>query len=125
METSLIASSKAFDAPNVGVASSAISIAVMPSDQMSVEAPYALAEAITDADPEACVVVDCVSLWVAHALMANETLSVESLDLRLDAVVAAASGRLQAMRPPLHLQAAPAAAEQPRPQRVERGGLSD
>ena len=64
-----------------------------PDEWTTVEASYALAEAITDADPEACVVVDCLSLWVAHALMADETLSIESLDLRLDAVVAAASGR--------------------------------
>lgn len=64
-----------------------------PDEWTTVEASYALAEAITDADPEACVVVDCLSLWVAHALMEDGTLSVESLDLRLDAVVAAASGR--------------------------------
>ena len=64
-----------------------------PDEWTTVEAPCALAEAITDADPEACVVVDCLSLWVAHALMTDETLSVEALDLRLDAVVAAASGR--------------------------------
>ena len=64
-----------------------------PAEWTTVEAPCALAEAITDADPEACVVVDCLSLWVAHALMTDETLSVEALDLRLDAVVAAASGR--------------------------------
>ena len=64
-----------------------------PGEWTTVEAPYALAEAITDADPEACVVVDCLSLWVAHALMADETLSVESLDPRLDVVVAAAIGR--------------------------------
>ena len=56
-----------------------------PDEWTTVEASYALAEAITDADPEACVVVDCLSLWVAHALMTDETLSVEALDLRLDA----------------------------------------
>jgi len=64
-----------------------------PSEWTTVEAPCALTEAITGADPEACVVVDCLSLWIAHELMADETLSDESLDLRLDAVLTAAGGR--------------------------------
>ena len=59
-----------------------------PVEWTTVEAPRALAEAIAAADPEACVVVDCLSLWVTNELMADGALTVEQLDPMLDTVIA-------------------------------------
>ncbi|MEO0493129.1 MAG: bifunctional adenosylcobinamide kinase/adenosylcobinamide-phosphate guanylyltransferase [Actinomycetota bacterium] len=64
-----------------------------PAEWTTVEAPRALADAIADADPDACVVVDCLSLWVTNELLADERLAVEQLDSMLDGVLAAARGR--------------------------------
>lgn len=64
-----------------------------PAEWTTVEAPRALADAIADADSEACVVVDCLSLWVTNELLADEALTAEQLDPMLDAVVAAATER--------------------------------
>ena len=64
-----------------------------PADWTTLEAPRALAEAIAAADPEACAVVDCLSLWVTNELMADEALTAEQLDPMLDTVIAAATER--------------------------------
>ncbi len=64
-----------------------------PADWATVEAPRALAEAIADAAPDACIVVDCLSLWVTNELMADETLTAERLDPLLDEVITAATDR--------------------------------
>ena len=39
-----------------------------PKDWLTVEEPYALAEALAGADPHHMVVVDCLALWLANAL---------------------------------------------------------
>ena len=64
-----------------------------PPDWGTVEAPTELARAISTCDPDACLIVDCVSLWVSNLLMLDEGLSTPSLDRHLDAVVAACTGR--------------------------------
>ena len=64
-----------------------------PAGWTTVEAPQHLAEAIAAADIDACVVVDCLSLWVTNELMADEALTVERLDSMLDAMVIACAAR--------------------------------
>ena len=64
-----------------------------PAEWTTLEAPRALAEAIVGTDPEACVVVDCLSLWVTNELMADEALTADRLDPMLDTVIAAATER--------------------------------
>ncbi len=39
-----------------------------PPGWLTVEEPYALAQAIRDADPQHTLLVDCLSLWVANAM---------------------------------------------------------
>jgi adenosylcobinamide kinase / adenosylcobinamide-phosphate guanylyltransferase len=39
-----------------------------PQEWTTVEEPVELGRAIASADPDACVVVDCLTLWVANAL---------------------------------------------------------
>jgi adenosylcobinamide kinase / adenosylcobinamide-phosphate guanylyltransferase len=39
-----------------------------PQDWTTIEAPYALGEALAEVDPAHTVVVDCLTLWVANAL---------------------------------------------------------
>jgi adenosylcobinamide kinase / adenosylcobinamide-phosphate guanylyltransferase len=43
-----------------------------PAGWTTVEAPLALEAALEGADPRACVVVDCLSLWVANLLERGE-----------------------------------------------------
>ena len=64
-----------------------------PVGWTTVEAPRALAEAIADVEPDACIVVDCLSLWVTNELMADDTLTTERLDPLLDEVITAAADR--------------------------------
>jgi len=42
--------------------------AVRPADWTTVEEPTAIVEALRKAAPEACVVLDCLSLWVSNLL---------------------------------------------------------
>ncbi|MGE3962180.1 MAG: bifunctional adenosylcobinamide kinase/adenosylcobinamide-phosphate guanylyltransferase [Dehalococcoidia bacterium] len=73
-----------------------------PAEWQTVEEPLALAEAITAADPAACVLVDCLSLWVTNRLMqlgsdepsldAIDALEV-ALDAEVDALISAAGAR--------------------------------
>ena len=44
-----------------------------PSHWETVEEPLALREAVGSADPGACLVVDCLTLWVANAVAAGRT----------------------------------------------------
>ena len=44
-------------------------------------------------EPDACIVVDCLSLWVTNELMADDTLTTERLDPLLDEVITAAADR--------------------------------
>lgn len=60
-----------------------------PSGWTTVEEPLALREAIAAAPAEACVVIDCLSLWVANALADDDAAAVE----RAAAAAAAAAAR--------------------------------
>jgi adenosyl cobinamide kinase/adenosyl cobinamide phosphate guanylyltransferase len=58
----------------------------------TVEAPLDLTEALAAAAPERCVVVDCLSLWVANMLEAGR--SQPEIEERASATAAAAARRL-------------------------------
>jgi adenosylcobinamide kinase / adenosylcobinamide-phosphate guanylyltransferase len=45
--------------------------ATRPSHWVTIEAPLALREAVDDLDPEAFVVLDCLTLWVSNAIEAG------------------------------------------------------
>lgn len=64
-----------------------------PADWATIEAAMDLSPAIAGADPTACVLVDCLSLWVSNLLLADDGLTVTSLDRALDAVVTACRAR--------------------------------
>ncbi|MEM9204659.1 MAG: bifunctional adenosylcobinamide kinase/adenosylcobinamide-phosphate guanylyltransferase [Actinomycetota bacterium] len=64
-----------------------------PAGWVTVDAPRALAAAIEAANPDACVLVDCLSLWVTNELLADENLSIEQLDPMLDTIIAVAADR--------------------------------
>lgn len=44
-----------------------------PADWVTVEEPVHVAEAVTNADPRAFIIVDCLSLWVSNLTMAEVT----------------------------------------------------
>lgn len=51
-----------------------------PADWRSVEEPLALADALARAaDPDACVLVDCLTLWLANVLLAGRDDEIECL----------------------------------------------
>jgi adenosylcobinamide kinase / adenosylcobinamide-phosphate guanylyltransferase len=62
-----------------------------PAQWQTVEEPLALGDAIAAADPAACVVVDCLSIWVSNLL---ERMTPEEIETG-----AAAAARLAAGRP--------------------------
>jgi len=73
-----------------------------PAAWTTVEEPLRLAEALAATSPEACVLIDCVSLWVTNRLMQlgsddptlDEIAALEAaLDSEIDALVAAAHTR--------------------------------
>lgn len=64
-----------------------------PDGWATVEAPIELAGALTAADPDACVLIDCLSLWVSNLLMADAELTTPDLDRALDAVTEASRAR--------------------------------
>ncbi|MEL6984505.1 MAG: bifunctional adenosylcobinamide kinase/adenosylcobinamide-phosphate guanylyltransferase [Actinomycetota bacterium] len=64
-----------------------------PPEWSTIEAPVEVADALNGAEPDACVLVDCLSLWVSNLLMADAELGTAPLDRRLDAIVAAARAR--------------------------------
>ena len=64
-----------------------------PAGWTTVEAPIELAAAVAGCDPQACAVIDCLSLWVSNLLMADEGLTAELLDQRVDGVLAACARR--------------------------------
>ncbi len=64
-----------------------------PTDWATIEAAIDLGSALVGADPAACVLVDCLSLWVSNLLMADDDLSVASLDRAVDDVLRACRAR--------------------------------
>jgi adenosylcobinamide kinase/adenosylcobinamide-phosphate guanylyltransferase len=49
-----------------------------PSGWRSVEEPFALADALTrEAAPDACVLVDCLTLWLTNVLLASREAEIE------------------------------------------------
>jgi adenosylcobinamide kinase / adenosylcobinamide-phosphate guanylyltransferase len=48
-----------------------------PADWKTVEEPADLAEAIAAIEPSTCLVVDCLSLWVANLLDSHESAAIE------------------------------------------------
>lgn len=64
-----------------------------PAHWTTVEAPRKVAEAVAAADADACVVVDCLSLWITNELLADETMAVEALDLMVDDLLSACANR--------------------------------
>ncbi|MDA0301096.1 MAG: bifunctional adenosylcobinamide kinase/adenosylcobinamide-phosphate guanylyltransferase [Chloroflexi bacterium] len=53
-----------------------------PADWMTVEEPRAIAEAVADAPGDACVLLDCLSLWVTNRLLEldDEEPTLDALD---------------------------------------------
>ncbi len=73
-----------------------------PADWTTVETPHALIEAVQSAPDDACLLLDCLSLWVTNRLLAAlgespttaETDAFEAmLDTEVEALLAAARGR--------------------------------
>jgi len=64
-----------------------------PVGWTTIEAAVDLQSAIAGADPEDCVLVDCLSLWVNNLLMAEDDLTLASLDRAVDGVVLACRAR--------------------------------
>ncbi len=64
-----------------------------PTGWSTIEAPIEVATAVAGADPDACVVIDCLSLWVANLLPPDEDLALTTLDRHLDDLVTACTGR--------------------------------
>jgi len=74
-----------------------------PAKWETIEEPHALAEAVRAAAPDACLLVDCLSLWVTNRLLATasesptvaEASAVEAaLDTEIDALLVAAQLRV-------------------------------
>lgn len=65
-----------------------------PADWETIEAPDALAAALDQAAPDACVLLDCLSLWVANRLL---VLGDPPAPAGLDALEAALDGDLDAL----------------------------
>ena len=59
-----------------------------PADWTTVEEPRELEAALASAPPDACVVIDCLSLWVANVFESGT-----DVERRADAVAAAAAAR--------------------------------
>jgi adenosyl cobinamide kinase/adenosyl cobinamide phosphate guanylyltransferase len=59
-----------------------------PDEWRTVEEPVALRSALASAEPEACVVVDCLTLWVANLLARGDEVLPEA-----EAVAELAAGR--------------------------------
>jgi adenosyl cobinamide kinase/adenosyl cobinamide phosphate guanylyltransferase len=59
-----------------------------PDEWRTVEEPVALQSALASVEPEACVVVDCLTLWVANLLARGDEVLPEA-----EAVAELASGR--------------------------------
>jgi adenosylcobinamide kinase / adenosylcobinamide-phosphate guanylyltransferase len=59
-----------------------------PGEWRTVEEPVALGSALASAEPEACVVVDCLTLWVANLLARGDHVLPEA-----EAVAELAAGR--------------------------------
>jgi len=73
-----------------------------PAAWATVEEPLTLPDALAEAPPEACVLIDCISLWVTNRLMQldSEDPSLEvvatleaALDAEVDALLATAEAR--------------------------------
>jgi adenosylcobinamide kinase/adenosylcobinamide-phosphate guanylyltransferase len=62
-----------------------------PAHWTTIEEPVALGNAIAAVAPSACLVVDCLSLWVANLLAASDPVAIEA--------AAAAAARAAAARP--------------------------
>lgn len=74
-----------------------------PAAWDTVEEPLAIVDALRDAPPEACVLLDCLSLWVTNRLIEGDReepslAEVEALeaalDAELDALIEVGRGRL-------------------------------
>ncbi len=59
-----------------------------PETWRTVEEPIALRSALASVEPDACVVVDCLTLWVANLLARNDDVRAEA-----DAIAKLAAGR--------------------------------
>ncbi len=59
-----------------------------PGEWRTVEEPVEVASALASAEPEACVVVDCLTLWVANLLARGDAVLAEA-----EAVAELAAGR--------------------------------
>jgi adenosylcobinamide kinase / adenosylcobinamide-phosphate guanylyltransferase len=66
-------------------------LAERPADWTTIEEPLRVVEAIGSIDPRACVIVDCLSLWVANLLAASDHAAIEN--------AAAAAAEAAAARP--------------------------
>lgn len=64
-----------------------------PADWTTIDAPVDLGSAVAGTDPAACVIVDCLSLWISNLLMADDELTVASLDRAVDDLVMACRAR--------------------------------
>lgn len=73
-----------------------------PADWTTVEAPHAIVEAVQSAPGDACLLLDCLSLWVTNRLLAGlgesptpaEANAFETmLDTEVEALLAAVRGR--------------------------------
>jgi adenosylcobinamide kinase / adenosylcobinamide-phosphate guanylyltransferase len=63
-----------------------------PPHWTTVEEPVRLVEAIGNVDPSACLIVDCLSLWIANLLESESTAEIESAAAEAAAAGAARAG---------------------------------
>ena len=79
-----------------------------PAGWRTVEEPLRLREALLEAPPEACVVVDCLSLWVANLIESRSAAEIEAEALAAAQAAAARPGRTIAVTNEVGLGVVPA-----------------